>query len=141
MDAGVKNAIAMSRASLSEIDDTYASIVGQITSLGYDAPPSGVDRKQNIDLLIDYITTEIDEADFELDTQVSAYKRYISEIAVESAAYVAVKDEYRRMRNNSQNAVYLNGCDADADYTLKAIWQISSYSVKKDAESRDAVMG
>ena len=83
----------------------------------------------------------MDESIIEKDDKIQTYRKYIHAVIQLSSLYLPIKYEYDSISKDQKQRAYLSEFTPDNDMTLAALDRLSAYSVDKDLENKDAIIG
>ena len=83
----------------------------------------------------------MDESIIEKDDKIQTYRKYIHAVIQLSSLYLPIKYEYDSISKDQKQRVYLSEFTPDNDMTLAALDRLSAYSVDKDLENKEAILG
>ena len=140
MDEGIFASISQVEADYANLQNQVDGIINQLEKLGYEFQKAD-DIDEAITELIDFINTEVDEDAIGNDEKIQTYKQYLRAIIQLSSAYIPVKYEYDSIYRDQKQRAYLSEFQQDNDMTLAALDRLSSYSVDKDEDNKEAILG
>ena len=83
----------------------------------------------------------MDESIIEKDDKIQTYRKYIHAVIQLSSLYLPIKYEYDSISKDQKQRAYLSEFTPDNDMTLAVLDRLSAYSVDKDLENKEAILG
>ena len=139
MDEGVYAAVTQVENDFNTLKSSVNGLINQVKTLGYSIS-SYTDVDDTIAKLIEVINTSMDESILENDAKIITYRKYISAVIKLSSLYLPVKYEYDSISKDQKQRAYMSEFTPDNDMTLAALDRLSSYSVEKDLENKEAIL-
>jgi len=116
--------------------------VNQINAIGGDLDIEATtgDIGEKINRIVEYITTEFSEANFENDLTVQAYKQIIAQITQLSVLYVPYKEDYLALYSSADQGAYLSEFQHSNDLTFDILNKLIVYAKNRDRSNKESII-